>query len=300
MARKKKAKKEDFSKSLFAKAGSKENFWTLTGRMGSLFGGRDKSRDKLNISGAGLPDRDAPQIGGGGVVKGKAPDISGRQRDQRAGRVPDIGGAGSVRSTIADIGGGGDTNTKTPSLGGPPKVGRRKPKGKVPSIGALGKTSDKVPSLGGVKEAGVPDIGAAGPGKTGKGAKRVERGILRLSTVVGGFRALSDDEETEFNLFIRRSMAAGLDVGNRNIHGWKARVMLQQMTVDDLWKTDAGQDIERRYGRKGEYLDLPEAERPKIVVPEVEETKEAGVRPSARAVGKDIAGRIFNRSNFRR
>jgi len=292
----KKVKRRDWAKEMFARPGSKENFFTLSGLAGRVFGGGKWRDPKLDISGAGKVDRTAPQIGAAGSVASKGvPDISGRSgaRARSRSRVPDIGGSGGRGSDAPQIGAAGSKSGQAPDLGRP-KGGRRKRKSPD-----LGTGRDRgVPALGG-NAAGAPDIsGAVGA------QSRIKRGGRQASTVLGGriartvqatgrFRPLSDQEEDEFNLFIRRSMDAGHDVNNRTILSWKADVMIGRMQTEDLWLTDVGREIELRYGRKGEYLDLPEAERPKVgFIREEEETKEDGVRPSVRGVARQVGGRV--------
>jgi len=293
MAKRKKSR--DWSKEIFAKSGSKENFFTLSGRSGRIFGAKKWRDPKLNISGAGSVDRKAPNIAGSGAASRNVPDISGRSgsRGRSRSRVPDIGGSGGRRSDAPQIGAAGSKSGKAPNLGGPKRSRRKR------NVPGLGRSREKgIPQLGG-NAPGAPDISAAVGAKTrvkrkGRSAATVFGGrIARSFRATGRFRPLNDDEEAEFDLFLRRAADAGHNVTNRVILSWKADVMIGRMQAGQLWNTDVGQDIERRYGRKGEYLDMPEAERPKVgFIREREERKEDGVRPSARGVARQVGGQV--------
>lgn len=302
----KRKKRRDWGKEIFA-PNSKENFFRLTGPAARVFGTNDRKRRQkasLNISGAGSLDRSAPQIAGSGLASRDVPDLSGRKRDRRKRRVPGISGAGSRDQGIPSIGGSAAASRGVPSLGGRNK--RRQER--VPSIGAGGKASRDAPSLGGNAK-GVPDISAAvGAGKRNR-LKDVNlfigRQVRSVAASVGGFSALSEAEQNEMDLFVRRASQAGYQVDRSQRLSWSADLMLGKYEAADLWKTDIGQGIERRYGTRGEDLDLPEADRPKRgFVPEDEEVREGGVRPSTRVIFqriiKPVSGRLFRRSTFRR
>ena len=295
----KRKKRRDWSKELFAKPGAKDNFFTLTGRAASIFGGKRRSarrsqRASLNISGAGNPDRDAPQIGGSGPASYDLPDLGARQRDRSKARIPDIGAGDRSRSTqgVPDIGGSGPTTRGAPSLGGPLKRGRRKDR--VPSIGAMSGSRD-APSIGGGAD-GVPDIsGAAGaPEGGGRSTRRGFSGrAMRSFSAYAGFKPMSAANQQEFELFCRRAAQAGYDVDDSQRMSWRANIMLGKYRAEDLWNSDTGSEIERRYGKRGQDLDLPEEDRPaRGFIKEKEEVKEQGVKPSTKNFFRRIIDRV--------
>jgi len=294
MARK--PKKRDFSKELFARPGAKENFFTLTGRARSAFGAKNWREPNINISGAGAVDRKAPNIAASGPATASVPDLGsarGSRRDRRS-RVPAISGGGrATDGAVPQIGAGGSRRGRAPDLGRAP--GGRRRKTRVPSLGGRG-DDDAVPRLGG-NAPGTPMIsgavGASGDFRTARARAQtiIGRRVGWLARATGRFAPLTNEQEDEFDLFLRRAVDAGHDVSNRTVLSWKADVMVGKMDAEDLWRTDVGEDIERRYGRRGEYLDLPEDERPTVgFIRERPERKDAGIAPSligiARRVGR--------------
>jgi len=295
------AKKRDWSKELFAKPGGKDDFFTLKGRMAGIFGGGSKKghRASLNISGAGRPERGSPQIAGMGRASHDVPDLGGRKRDRSKKRVPDIGAARAqkVSRTVPDIGGSGPTSKGTPSLGGPPRGRSGRRKDRIPGIGAMGKGSRDAPAIG-TGGPGTPDISAAVGAKSGgaKGRGGYRGRAMRGIAAYAGFRSLSDDETAELELFYARAISSGFKMEMPERSRFRAQIMLGNLAAADLWKTDIGSEIERRYGRRGEDLDLPEADRPKRgFVEEKEEVKEAGVKPSTRNFFQRIIQRVRRR-----
>ena len=301
MAKKRKsAKRRDWSKELFAKPGSKDDFFTLSPRAARIFGGGGKSkrsqRASLNISGLGSLDRDAPQISGSGRAYQGVPDLGARKRDKSKRGVPDIGGARAQRvsNTVPDIGGGGTPGKGVPSLGEPPRRGRRKER--VPGIGAMGAGGGDAPSIGG-GAAGVPDISGAAGAPEGGGGKRGRRSYggraMRSVAAYAGFQPLSDAETEELELFYSRAISAGFSMKMPERSRYRAQIMLGQISAFDLWKSDVGSEIERRYGKRGQDLDLPEKERPRRgFVEEPEEIKEEGVKPSTKNFFRRIIDRV--------
>jgi len=314
MTRRRKKKATSFSDSLFAKWGDKDNFFTLRGPVARAFGGNSKRRRRgqsaaINISGAGSLDRNAPQIAGGGRASRDVPDIGGKRRDRRKRKSPDISGAGQVASRdVPSIGGGGQSARGVPSLGGRDK----RKKERVPGISGAGKASRDAPTLGADPYKGKrqpPDIsGRTGPWsqRSRERAKTTAGTFMRSITAQAGrFRALSEEEESAIDLFIRRAASAGYEINSHQRLSWKANVMLGKIDAADLWRSDIGEEIQRRYGKHGQDLDLPEAERPKRgFVQEREEVREGGVRPSTREffsrIIKDVGGRLARRSTLRR
>jgi hypothetical protein len=303
MSRRSRKRKKSLSDSLFEKWGSKDNFFTLSGSAARAFGGNGKSKRQgqsasINISGAGSLDRDAPQIAGGGRASRKVPDIGGRRRDRRKRSVPDVGGAGQVASRdVPSIGGGGLSERGIPSLGGRAK-GKKE---RIPGVSGAGKASRDAPSLGedpykGKKQ--PPDIsGRVGPWQ-GRRRERAAGVVGSIAAQVGRFRPLSDKEEAEYSLFVRRAHQAGYEVGPWQTSSWRADLMLQKYDAEDLWRNDIGQEIQRRYGTKGADLDLPPEDRPKRgFVREREEPKDEGVAGYAKRFNKTVK-RL--RSIFRR
>jgi len=302
MSRRKK-KKKSYSDLLFAKWGDKDNFFTLRGGAARAFGGNGKKQRRgqsasINISGAGSLDRDAPQIGGSGRATRKVPDIGGRRRDRRKRKVPDVGGAGQVASRdVPSISGGGQASRGVPSLGGRAK-GKKE---RIPSVSGAGKASRDAPSLGEDPYKGKrqpPDIsGKVGPWQ-GRRRERTARVVGAIAAQVGRFRPLTEKEEAEFGLFISRAHQAGYEVGSWQTASWRADLMLQKYDAVDLWRNEIGQEIQRRYGKKGADLDLPPEQRPKRgFVREREEPKDEGVAGYAKRFNRTVR-RL--RSIFRR
>jgi len=270
---------------IFPKKGGK-NWWDMKGGiLGGRKSGKSRKRQNASISGAGKPDKGVPNIAASGRADSGVPDITGRSRDRSKGGVPDIGGAGKASKNerrLPQIGAAGSASGDAPSLGSKNK----RQKERIPSIGSLSKRTDqdkKAAVLGG--DADVPDIGAAGPGRSGKPSKRRGiRGAARNIAAYFGFRSLSETEETELMFYARRVMQAGHPLSLREFQRIRANMMLGKLDREALWKTPTGQAIERRYGRRGRDLDLPEADRPKRgFVREDPEVKDQGVAPSSRS-----------------
>lgn len=262
----KKRKRRDWSKEIFY-PNPKNDFFQLSTRMKRIFGFRERTKRSqvasIDISGAGRPDRDVPNIAASGRASRDLPDIGGCKRDRSKRSIPDIGGSGRRASKgVPDVGGAGPTST-SPSLGGPPRR-RRGRREAVPSIGAMAITgSGDAPNIGG-DAAGMPDISGAIGARAG-GPKRggfIGRAMRSFSAYMG-FRPLSDADCAEFELFCRRASQAGYEVSESQRLSWRADIMLGKYRSEDLWNNNVGDAIQRRYGKKGVNLDLPEADRPR-------------------------------------
>lgn len=255
----------DHANTINSKWGSKDNFFTggraIWDKISPKRRGKRRSSDASIIS--SYADRrdvgGVPAIGAGG----------GRSRKQRRG-VPQIAASqiGPGRERVPNISGAGAASTTAPAIGsGSVEVGGRSRERSAPVLG------------------GYAVAEGNSPGGASKRYRRTPRGILAQF----GFRKLAPEEERELDLFLRRAHQAGHEVPYRQWMSWRASIMLDEITVMDLWNGPIGQDIQRRYGAMGQELDKPEAARtPGQVVQPEEETREAGVAPSTRPEGAEV------------
>lgn len=281
---------------IFAPWGKKENFFTSSARAIGILGPRGKrarQRSVPGISGSGRVDKETPGIAGSGRRAGDVPDVSGRRRDRSKSDIPDIAGSGGKNRGVPDIGGDGRTGD-VPDIGGQRNI---KDRDKVPGIGAAGKRG---------KDAGLPDIGGDGlddnviqiSGAIGTERKRKRKGQDKRPGLGGdggwntgtGFRAMTQQEEAEYMLFVRRVDQVGIPMTRSMQSSWQANIMLDKMKVEELWNTPIGAEVQRLYGAKGADLDQPADDRPRRQFIPQEERKSNGLLDRL----KSLWGKVFD------
>lgn len=254
-------KQQDFNiRTLFAKKGSKDNFFSSSPRAMILVRRHDGSEATFNISGAGHVDSGSPNIAGGGPVTPGIPDISGQTRARRRG-APQISGAGGVQADVPSISGGGRTDKRVPDIGGHGNAYGTD----VPDISGSGGESSNVPLIGRQTTGEAANIFGAGSssdmnvsGFTARlqaGSNKIIGAIKDQALAFFGLKELPPAEERAFQQFLSDANYFRIPVNPLEL---RLMLMSGQMTIDSLEnQTAAGRAIQfRKFAEKAELSGL--------------------------------------------
>ena len=73
-----------------------------------------------------------------------------------------------------------------------------------------------------------------------------------------GLRPLSDQEEQDLGEYFKRAQQAGYEVKGKDMIRVRMNIMMRKYSVAELWNNGIGKEIELKYGRRGERLDVKE------------------------------------------
>lgn len=221
---------------MFAKWGSDDNFFTLSGRARrvadailGVFGGHRMGDQKATYDITAFVGR---------KVDPKVPSLGDPRHPGRSATV-NISGAGHVDRKVHDIGGDGRRTAGIPDISGRrnevPALGDSADPGQIPDISGGENVLDGAPNIsGGPSGDGFEAISDAG--------QVIGQGMLAMV----GMHELLPEDARKVQDFAKRARQIGLPLSTGCQLEIQRRIMRDLMTADSLWQTWVGKEIRDR------------------------------------------------------